>query len=171
MIAVGIDPGLKGAISVVAPGRVEVYDIPTFSRKEQNHAALADLLRRVAGLDVLDGMPVPSVHVGLEKAGTRRGQAAQAVLKTGANYGAIVGIVTALCLPYSEFTPVKWKNVMLAGFSDKKSKTSSEMRACQLYPDMASSFRTARGALLDGRCEALLIARYTFDLMTMVAAA
>lgn len=163
MIAVGIDPGLKGAVAVLRGHVVEIYDMPTFSGgKEQNHAALADLLRSIAGLHV-DGAVLPSLHVGLEKASTRPGQAAQAVLKSGTNYGAILGVLASLGLEYSEITPVKWKNVMLAGFADKKDKANSEKRACQLYPSEASRFRTPRGALLDGRCEALLIARYTWD--------
>lgn len=168
MIVIGIDPGLKGGVAAInsrTQALPVVHDIPTFNKKEQNHAALAQLFRVLSGADSGCGQLLDLIHVGIEKVGARPGQAAQGVLKSGLNYGAILGVLTALDLPYTEFAPAKWKNTMLAGFGDKSDKHNSEKRACQLYPALAGVFRSSRGALLDGRCEALLIARYTMDQM------
>jgi hypothetical protein len=147
----GVDPGLNGAICVIAGnGELEVYDMPTLGdgkRTIDPHglAGIFGIGIAHAFIEQVASMPRDG-HVGAFKFGTTFGHTIQAAASAG--------------VAYTLVTPVKWKRAM--GLT--ASKTDAVARASQLMPDHARRWMVARGyctkAQAEGRAEAALIAFY-----------
>ena len=69
----------------------------------------------------------------------------------GLGYGAWLGVLATLRLPYTAVRPVVWKKA----FSLGKDKEASRLRAMQLYPGADLRLKKHHG-----RAEALLLAHY-----------
>ena len=149
---VGIDPGLTGAVALVSgDGRaVSVDDMPVVTKGKGGHdldlPALRDLLRDLA-----------PERVYVERQQARPGNGACAAHTAGRIYGAILGILTALELPYELVTPQRWKKAMLDGEpkDDSNPKAPSLRVARRLFPLVDLGRRKDAG-----RAEALLIAEW-----------
>ncbi len=147
--AVGIDPGLSGAIALVRNGEyAEVWDMPTMGRgtgsKQQiNSAEVAKILRSCP--------PCPAY---IELVGAMPGQGVSSMFNFGKAAGAIMGALAALEFPMSEVTPQKWKRAFdLIG----KEKDMARTVAQQLMP------LAPLGRKKDcGRADALLIGLYGY---------
>jgi crossover junction endodeoxyribonuclease RuvC len=156
---IGIDVGLSGAIAAVGEGGlVGCEDIPTMLKgagggkvkNEVNPAALSEILRRYCeghGGDVL---------VVIEQVGSMPGQGVASMMSLGDSKGCIRGVVAARGLPIEWVSPVKWKKHYGIG-ADKE---LARAKAINLYP-AASLVRKAD----HGRAEAILIARYGWDVL------
>lgn len=153
----GIDPGVSGALAVIHPEGVRLFDVPTRkgTRGEQFLAGeMADLLRPFAD---------NSAYVEIEQAAPsyrrpdqgEKGSSGNmnAAMKIGYGVGLWEGILVALSIPY-EFTPAAtWKRVFRLTGQDKK---ASRARAQELFPEL----RTELGKKRPDFSEALLIAEY-----------
>jgi hypothetical protein len=146
---VGIDPGLTGAVAVLAPdGTLEaLYDVPTLSLKttrgrkqEYDIPGMVQLLRPYVG---------SQVHIIVETAQAMPGQGVRSTFGTGVGYGVWLGILAALALPYTSVRPGTWKKALTLG----KDKEQARARAIQLFPQ--ADLRRKRD---HGRAEALLLA-------------
>ena len=156
-VAIGIDPGLDGAIAYIQHGGlIGALDMPTYTVKVAGKTRRA--IDEHALRALLDhGLYGPYVDmVNIEQQSTRPGQSAQSVLKTGYGYGLIIGVVVGLGHPYRIVTPKQWKKPY--GLTDNKAE--SVALAAELWPDMAEHFYGPRGGGKDGRAEAALIAEY-----------
>ena len=151
MIVVGIDPGLSGAVAVldVSNKLLAIHDMPTTlvkSRKSEkrqlSEAMLARILRQVK-----------PEHAYLEFVSAMPGQGVSSMFNFGMGYGAIKGILSALEIPFSTVTPVKWQRDL----SVAKGKEGNRLRAAQLYPEYAHLFARVKD---DGRADAALIAHW-----------
>jgi crossover junction endodeoxyribonuclease RuvC len=154
---VGIDPGASGAIAVVNvfDQLVAVLDAPTVttstvsggSRTRLDVAEAANLLRQWPGI----------VSVGLERVGAMPGQGVTSMFSFGEGFGMWQGILGTLGLPYELFLPLTWQKTQL-GARSARGKDAAYVVASRLYPD--AQLRGPRGAILDGRADAILIARH-----------
>lgn len=149
MIAVGIDPGLSGAIAIIAPERVEVTDMPIvqlaktgFVKNAVDVNALARLLAPLVG---------GSARVFMEKVNAFPGQGVASMFSLGMSFWGAAGVIAGVGLPLELVAPSEWK----ARFKLTKNKDLSRGLAARLYPQIDLSRKKDHG-----RAEALLIARY-----------
>jgi crossover junction endodeoxyribonuclease RuvC len=150
-VHIGIDPGLRGAVAVLAPdGTLEaLYDTPTLtlrtsrgSRQEYDVPGLVALLAPYRGTQT---------HVVIEEAQAMPGQGTRSMFTCGLGFGVWLGILGALGLAHTRIRPHVWKRAL--GLSGDKEQV--RLRAMQLYP--GADLRRKKD---HGRAEALLLARY-----------
>lgn len=147
----GIDPGLSGAITFIQNGTATVHDMPIFEVKKGNKRKRYLNLKELA---LYFRTTKPSI-VFCEQQQPYPGQGAVSNYTTGANFMAILAILETLDIPYELIHPQKWQK----HFSIRKdTKGMSCKIAEQLFPELG--FRGPRGAALDGRADATLIAEY-----------
>ena len=147
IFALGIDPGLSGAIALLRNGEyAEVWDMPTMGRgsgnKQQiNAAEVARLLREC-----------PPCTAYIELVGAMPGQGVSSMFNFGKAAGAVYGALAALGFPVVEVTPQRWKREFgLIG----KEKDLARTVAQQLMPLAPLSRKKDCG-----RADALLLALY-----------
>ncbi|HBH48588.1 MAG TPA: hypothetical protein DDX98_08100 [Bacteroidales bacterium] len=144
MIYCGIDPGKKGAISLITDvGAFGVWDMPLHDNGEIDVIELAKILKKRPNI------------VYIEKAQAMPKQGVSSTFNYGKGYGKVLGLLELLGLPFEEIRPTVWKKAM--GLS-KMPKAESVKLAGQLFH--GADLKTKRGRLLDGRAEALLLAEY-----------
>jgi hypothetical protein len=151
---VGIDPGLTGAVAVLAPdGSLEgVYDVPTLTLKTtRGQKQEYDLPGMVALLAPYTGS---QAHIIVEASQAMPGQGVRSTWTTGYGYGVWLGVLAALQCPYYKVRPQIWKRALGLG----KDKEQARLRAQQLYP--AADLRLRKH---HGRAEALLLAYYAHN--------
>lgn len=155
MITIGIDPGITGAVSFFADGKLAVVnDLPMIKlavgkgfRNQMVPSTLADMLWAATekSIDVC--------HAYLEQVASRPGEGAVGAFSFGRGFGQIEGILAALNIPYTLVTPAKWKK----SFGLAADKGLARMRASREFPAFASQFSRVKD---DGRAEACLIGLY-----------
>ena len=153
MVVLGIDPGLMGGLAFVESRDAELlalHDTPvirvTKSKKEIDITGLAHLVQHWKAEAAF-----------IEKVGAMPGQGVTSMFRFGMGYGILLGICGGLDIPITLVRPRTWQARMLRDTA-KGTKGASVLRARQLYPD--AELVTPRGRLLDGRADALLLARY-----------
>lgn len=156
-IYIGIDPGISGAIALVAQDGtlVAVHDMPTMQitvgkgkRSRISEGELAALFDDIAGKNSV-------AMCMIEDVGPRPMDGAVAAFNFGASFGAIKQAVASAMLPYATITPAKWKRIM--GLDSDKAK--SRQMAQRTWPDKAALFSRVKD---DGRAEAALLARHAW---------
>jgi crossover junction endodeoxyribonuclease RuvC len=150
-VIIGVDPGLSGAVAVLAHAGafVGVYDTPVLTlRTSRGHRAEYDT---VGMASLLRPYVDQHVHVVIEESQAMPGQGVRSMFTTGYGYGLWLGILAALQVPYTPVRPVVWKKA----FSLGKDKEQARLRAQQLFP--GADLRHKKD---HGRAEALLLAWY-----------
>lgn len=151
-LIIGIDPGVSGAVATLPLYRdcSTVADMP-----------IKQASRGKAALDV-DGQwlatmldPFVQFTAYVEQVQSRPRQAGQFAF--GMNYGRVLGVLEALGIPIVHVPASKWKPAMGLRGEDK---ATSVALAAELFPHLKDQLYGPRGAPLDGRAEALLIAYY-----------
>jgi crossover junction endodeoxyribonuclease RuvC len=153
MIVLGIDPGVHGALAWLDTDTrriVRVIDMPTV--KATRGKSAMDVDGRLFGGWVDAYHPHRAV---VEQVSSRPRQAGQFAF--GTNYGRILGVLECLSIPIQHASPQKWKQEMGLRGQDK---SMSVRLAVELFPTCARLFHGERGAGLDGRAEAALLAYY-----------
>lgn len=149
MIYLGIDPGLSGAIAAITPNGIEFHDMPVLAikaKQQLDYAGLSHILRQYS----VSG----NVAAAIEFVSSMPGQGVSSMFKFGQCYGASLGILAALQIPYQSVVPVQWKRTFkLVGCE----KDESRARALELYPQCAGELRHKKH---HGRADALLMARW-----------
>jgi crossover junction endodeoxyribonuclease RuvC len=152
MLICGIDPGKTGALAFVRsdPAHLDsVISMPLVQTRGRRtpktifsanwHAVAAALRESEPDLVVI------------EQQGARPGMSAKSTFSIAHQYGALIGICSALGLPFETVLPSVWKVRMgLKGLD----KDASRARAIQLMPEGAAFFTRQ---LDHGRAEAALI--------------
>ena len=158
MIAIGIDPGVTGAIAMITHrGLVNMADMPTmprgagtgFVKRQVNAAELARILR-----EWLADADKNEVMVALEAVNAFPGQGVATTFSLALTAGLIEGAVSARGYPHELVPPNVWKKAL--GLSS--SKDQARMKAQRLYPE-ADIHRVKD----HNRAEAILIARYCYE--------
>jgi crossover junction endodeoxyribonuclease RuvC len=156
VIYIGIDPGLNGAVAVIAEaGNPLVFDTPTMvvsgvkEKRVYNTAAMAVLLKPYGRMGMRDTLVI------LENVHSMPKQGVASSFSFGQGLGMWQGIIAALGLPLEMPSPQRWKKEMLA--DQGKEKAAARFKAMQLFPAIAAQFARVKD---DGRAEALLMAEY-----------
>ncbi len=140
----GVDPGLSGAVAFYfpgAPGHVSAEDSPIVGG-DLDVATIAGQIKQMK----------PDVAI-IERVGAMPKQGVASTFKFGASYGALIGVVAALGVPYQLVTPTKWKR----HFSLCADKEAARALALRTWPARAELFYRKKD---HGRAEAALLARY-----------
>lgn len=153
--AIGIDPGLSGAVAFLDHTNLVVVDMPTLDGQVNGYH-----------LTTMLGAYGPVDTVCVEEVSIRPGEAGRASLTIGTNYGIILGVLAAMSRPLTHARPATWTAALSLPKAGKtaaekrKAKEARVLRACELWPNHADLFHGPRGGLLDGRADAALIAHY-----------
>lgn len=152
-VVCGIDPGNNGALAFLdyRKALIHVIDMPTFeftTTKNRTEIDPHGIVRALSEYKI--------EHVYLEEVFSSPQMGVTSAFNFGQGKGMIRGVVAALKIPLTQIKPAKWKKDMHVP-ADKKAAVA---RASQLIPGAASCFRGPRGAALDGRAEAALLALY-----------
>lgn len=145
----GVDPGLGGAMGFFDP------EFPTLCSAEDFPVADGELVPAQIA-KILETMR-PTVCV-IEKVGAMPGQGVSSTFNFGRNYGVALGVIGALRIPIHRVSPAVWKKHFKLG----KDKDASRALALRLFPSSGDYFARKKD---DGRAEAVLIARYGFEVL------
>ena len=146
MIIMGIDPGQKGGVAIIVRGEVSVY----FPMPDCN--GLSDKIG-------IWGRDFKMCYV--EKVHSMPKQGVASTFKFGKHYGEILGILTALQIPYQLVTPQAWKKVVLEGLDWKgKGKEVAIEYVQRRYPSVNLLATERSRKPHDGMADAICIARY-----------
>lgn len=159
MKILGVDPGCKGGLALIAPGGVRLFDMPSLSLRKGKHLRSVIDLQGLKSI-ILDTMPDLAV---IELVGGMTGQSAVASFNFGKAAAAPEDMVVALTSARVELVaPRVWKRGVGVTHGDKKDAEFA--RANALYPDYAHTWAARPGNgnydRRSGRAEALLIAHY-----------
>jgi crossover junction endodeoxyribonuclease RuvC len=137
---IGIDPGQSGGIAWMNQRGVEVIKMPDTERD------IVDALRAMI-------YEAPELERGvkcyLELVHSMPRQGVASSFKFGKGYGVLIGVLSALEIPFELVTPQKWQKAM--GCMSKGDKNVTKRKAQQLFPRLKITHATA---------DALLIAAY-----------
>jgi crossover junction endodeoxyribonuclease RuvC len=148
-IQIGIDPGLTGAIVAITGDSIEFHDMPVLEIKKKqqlDYAGLAHILRRYADRG--------EATAAIEMVGAMPGQGVSSMFKFGQVYGAALGTLATLQIPYQCVTPPVWKRAFRLVGEDKD---ASRSRALEMFPHCVEHLRLKKH---HGRADALLIAQW-----------
>jgi crossover junction endodeoxyribonuclease RuvC len=147
-VFIGLDPGVSGAIAILAPNGVTFADMPVLEVKKKqtlDYAGLACILRPFSG---------GGAFVAVELVGAMPGQGVSSMFKFGQCYGAALATLATLEIPYELVTPPVWKRAYrLIGCE----KDESRAAALRLFPQCAGDLKLKKH---HGRADALLMAEY-----------
>ena len=159
MVIIGIDSGLTGAIAFIYEDTTyEVLDLPTMAhgkgnakvKKQINASALATILKD-------RDISLITTTAFLERVNAMPGQGVASMFSMGDSFGCIRGVLGYAIVPTEIITPRQWKR----HFNLPSDKDVCRAKAIELFPD-APLHRTKD----HNRAEALLIAKYGYDLTT-----
>ena len=142
---VGIDPGKKGAICLLDDGHPVFWDLSKHDPCQVLYSIKASF-----------GSPYTIV----EKQQAMPKQGLTSTFSIGFGYGQIIAALKVLKFPFYEVRAKEWQSGLgLPTSKDKKAHKQAIFRiASQIFPD--SEFHGPKGALLDGRSDAAMIADY-----------
>lgn len=147
MNAIGIDPGITGAIAWIDRDGVQIFDMPIMGAgKTVNAPELIAVLRRAR-----ERLALP--HVFIERAHAMPKQGVASAFNYGRTFGLIEASVFALQLPHTFVSSAAWKRAAGLG----REKDEARALAIRLRPDAAPLLRRVKD---HGRAEALLIAMH-----------
>jgi len=148
---IGIDPGLSGALAVLAAdgALVAVHDTPVLTlrtsrgtRQEYDVPGLVALLVPYTG---------QQAHVIIEASQPMPGQGTRSMFTVGLGFGVWLGMLGALGLAHTRVRPHVWKR----GLGLRSDKEQARLRAMQLFPSADLRLKKHHG-----KAEALLLAWY-----------
>ena len=147
--SIGIDPGLSGAVAVISPESLKIFDMPTMTvernGKAKRQVSATELAHIFANFNSND------THVYVEKVSAMAGQGVTSVFSFGRSFGMIEGILAAFRLPVTFVPPATWVKAVGRG----QGKDASRARAMELFPENQADFKRVKD---DGRADAALIA-------------
>jgi crossover junction endodeoxyribonuclease RuvC len=152
--ALGIDPGLSGAIAFVRPGDVHVFDMPVLEYKISGKKTRRELdCGRV--FRIIKKYPVASCH--LEAVAGMPGMGGTQMFTFGQSYGMIKAALALHNIAYELVSPRKWKNF----YGLSKDKEASRETASQIFPEFKHLWARKKD---DGRAESVLIGFYGHEI-------
>lgn len=153
MNIVAVDPGLAGAIAVLAGANVLLLeDLPVHRIGVANRKGLRAELD-LHHLHFLLAQHTPYLHAFVEKVAARPGQGVTSMFRFGVAFGQITGMLVTLGIPLTLVLPQTWQKHHGIG----PAPDAARQRAMQLYPQTAPQLARKCDA---NRADALLIARY-----------
>lgn len=158
-VVIGIDPGVNGAIAVLANGKpVKVFDMPVNDRPSGGqvlntlaiHHALADICRVHTGA---------YIHAVIETPSTRPHDAPTNILRIGEGFGILKALLLVHRIPITEVRPQAWKGYygLVKVGEYKPTKGDSRNKALTLWPAFGIHFARVKD---HDRAEAMLMAHW-----------
>lgn len=146
---IGIDPGKKGAIALIAEDHQLVVDYDSDEHAKHTLRLWLDLYDVEA--------------VALEKVWSRAHDGRKATTTFMQHVGFLKGLLFAADAPVEEVLPQKWQSHMLMELKRLRAPVAHKNKpsldaAPLLYP--ALDFKGPRGGLKDGRADAVMIAHW-----------
>ena len=138
MVFVGIDPGKSGAIAVVSADLSDVW----IQRMDTTERDVFDF--------VLDKIGEEPSFAMLERVSAMPKQGVSSTFKFGQSYGFVLGLLTAMGIPFERVTPGKWQGAMKCRSGGDKNVTKA--RAQELFPKEKVIHKTADALLLAEYC-------------------
>lgn len=157
-ITLGVDPGIAGAIAVLADGEpVRFIDMPTYDRfngsgNEVDAFRLSQVVREILG----DHMGA-FVSAALEPPSTRPGESPTRGQRSGESYGIVKGVFGAHSIRWCEVRPQTWKKYYALIGTEKD---VARQHAIQRFPRMAQCLSRKKD---NGRADAALIGRWAWE--------
>lgn len=152
---IGLDPGASGACTVISGD-----DIKSFSFKDHGIQEITNILTTLKELG-----PLPLYAV-VEDVHAVYGSSAKGTFEFGYNKGWIVGMLTALSIPYSMIPPKTWQagvwercDKVMDGNKIKTKETSINC-AKRIFPGIDLRRTPKCKKPDDGICDSLLMAEY-----------
>ncbi len=150
---IGIDPGLSGALALYNDsGLHDIIEVPTVKSTGRGREIVWPELSRLWDLHFFW-----AEHVFLERVHSMPREGVSSAFKFGSVFGGLRAMAAAKHVPLTLVTPGQWMKEMGVG---RGSKEASIIRASELFPTHAKSFRGPKGGKKDGVAEAALIAMY-----------
>lgn len=147
MIYVGIDPGKNGGFAIINDMNPDNPSV--FPWDDQEFVA------SMRGLRIARDNSIHEIRCCLEKVGAMPGNGSVSMFKFGQSFGYIIGVLTALKIPFQLVPPRVWKKE----FSLDNDKQKS-IEACQrLFPNV-NLIPPRHRKPHDGEAESLLLACY-----------
>lgn len=157
MTFVGIDPGNKGAITILLDGGPIIYKMP----EEHNRENLCDIMREI-GLIPGDKKVVIEKQIIMPMSGKKPCPRCRALIPymynqkgiatTFRNYGVLLGMMMLLQIPFEEVDGTIWKKYFKLS---KLGKEGSIKLAKQLFPSLSLEIGED-----DNKAESILLAEY-----------
>lgn len=146
MVYIGIDPGSRsGAIAIISECATRGHHTVTVFPFDEKRM-----------VDELDGLIPEKCKCVVERVWSFPKEGVSGAFKFGTNYGYILGVLTALKIPFETITPSKWKKEFQAN-SDKNKSVAIAQR---LFPNVNLKKSQQAKKSNDGMAEALLMAEY-----------
>jgi len=150
----GIDPGLDGALAVVADGQVaEVFDMPTLEIQRNRRTKREVDTRALVNFILFAKGSYPGLEAWIEKSQAMPKQGASSIFSYGQSYGILLGALAALGVPVTKVHPTVWKKAMRVN----SGKDGARQRASEIFPQCAATWKRKKD---HGRAEAVLVAAY-----------
>ena len=156
---IGIDPGVSGGIALLeSDGYLTVWDMPVNEVELKTKTKKGKLKKR----KYLDGEVFADIIEDfggvayLEQVGPQPNDGAIQAFAFGDSYGGVRCVLEAFRIPLVLVRPQKWK----ATLALRKGKAGAALAAQDIFPGCHDMWHGPRGGLIDGRCEAALIAHY-----------
>lgn len=147
LLFLGIDPGETGAMACIGQNNeyVVVYDCPSTFHEIAN---LIEIVTKEFKARAI-----------IEKVNPYYKSSAKSAFTFGCNFAGWQMALACYRIPYDFVTPRKWQKAMFDSAKQlDDTKKQSHERASRLFPYVV--LKTKRGRILDGRCDALLLAEY-----------
>lgn len=159
-IAIGVDPGLDGAVVAIDENfkLLGYWDTILINAKKRLYAtaSMGELLRSLKKLYPR----VTRLMAWLEKAAPRQQEGVSSAFKNGQGFGLWEGIIVGLGITYDIVAPNTWTRAMLRDVPAGEPKARSMAKCQRLFPSIELKKPRGRKLSLDGRADASLIAYY-----------
>jgi len=146
---IGIDPGASGAICILVPETKYTEFVPTTDKPMDIIKWLLDISNTYDPRIIM----IENVHA-------IQGTSAGSNFKFGYNTGVVNALAEASGIGVDKITPKMWQKTIGVKAKGKAIKKEVASIAERLYPQ--AEIRGARGGVLDGRSDALMIAHVTY---------
>mgnify|MGYP000483513597 CR=1 FL=1 len=128
---IAIDPGKTGAVAVQLDGQVYAEKCP------DNETEMSDIIRDAVN-------QADSVFCIIEAVGSRPQNGVKSMFTFGRNYGAWLGILSAMKVPYLAVRPQKWQKQIDGLPREKKArKNALKAYAAARYPHISVTLANA----------------------------
>ena len=163
MTFIGIDPGFMGAVAVLRSGghAPQVYDMPIIEingRRSIDIPALHEIIVAAASEAWSPAAPDSYLFALVEHAQVFTGEGVKSCFSIGYGFGVVEACLAVTAVPYDLVKPREWQKPFGVRGKGVDSKALAFAHARRMFPSV--TFHTPRGRELDGRADALLIARY-----------
>lgn len=156
MRVIGIDIGKGGAVAYIDEDKYDAFDMPVYEIQKKK-GSKSKKIDKTELLKLLKQLSSVQCRCIIERQRPFPREGVISSFSLGEQQGLIEGIVTALGIEYEYVIPQTWQKEIgiVKTFGEK---FISYEKACSLFPKI--ELKTPRGRILDGRCDALLIAEF-----------